>query len=339
MKKDRHSATGVRGTPKKGGAGGKGTWGIGGVDDLKSSKLDKNDPNYDSQEDMEETVIQPVEMPGMLSPVEQLVSDFFKSGDVEEFIDQIKERDDMNDQLSYLIKKAIIMAGEKHAFERELVSQLLSKGYNAVFTSKDIEDGFQKVLDSIDDMALDTPDAPEVVSKFLARAIVDEVIPPIFLKNVYAESKQAVETVALSNALITEKHRIDRLAHIWGPGDLSSVKRLKKEVGELLEEYLTNEDANEADKSVRNLNAPSFHFFVVKHALRLALQKNDGEREKLCKLLQTFNETALISPQAMKRGFECCFDTIQDISLDVPNAKPLLEKMKEQAIQEGWLTK
>ncbi|CEO98658.1 hypothetical protein PBRA_006772 [Plasmodiophora brassicae] len=44
---DRHSGSGVRGEPKKGGAGGKGTWGSVTDHTVAPAALDKNDPNYD----------------------------------------------------------------------------------------------------------------------------------------------------------------------------------------------------------------------------------------------------------------------------------------------------
>ena len=50
---DRHSATGTRGLPKKGGAGHKGVWGAA-IDQAPVTVLDKNDPNYDSDEDLHE---------------------------------------------------------------------------------------------------------------------------------------------------------------------------------------------------------------------------------------------------------------------------------------------
>jgi len=46
------------------------------------------------------------------------------------------------------------------------------------------------------------------------------------------------------------------LAHIWGPGDLSSVKRLKNEVNELINEFLVSGDQDE----VSNLNKHAIIF-------------------------------------------------------------------------------
>lgn len=48
---------------------------------------------------------------------------------------------------------------------------------DALSTDK-IAQGFQVVLDSINDIVLDCPDAADLVSKFLARAIVDEIVAP-----------------------------------------------------------------------------------------------------------------------------------------------------------------
>lgn len=45
---DRHSGSGLRGLPKKNGAGGKTVWGAA-MDQAPVTCLDKNDPNYDSE--------------------------------------------------------------------------------------------------------------------------------------------------------------------------------------------------------------------------------------------------------------------------------------------------
>lgn len=48
LKQDRQSGTGMRGLPKKNGAGGKTVWGSALDQDPIAPSLDKNDPNYDS---------------------------------------------------------------------------------------------------------------------------------------------------------------------------------------------------------------------------------------------------------------------------------------------------
>jgi len=178
-----------------------------------------------------------------------------------------------------------------------------------------------------------------VLAKFLARAIVDEIVPPAFLKNAEIKSTLAKECTALVNGLITEKHRIDRLAHVWGAGDLHSVKRLKEETALLLEEFLETGDLVEADKCVRNLNAPSFHFQLVKQAVRSALQKNEEDRKKILSLLAAFSKSDLISADHMGRGFEVCHESLADIQLDIPEAPKIFGELATVGNSEGWLTK
>lgn len=63
---ERHSGTGVRGDPKKGGSGGKHTWGAPGEEfEPVAAAMDKNDPNYDpdgGEEQLQEKPIAPLEM-------------------------------------------------------------------------------------------------------------------------------------------------------------------------------------------------------------------------------------------------------------------------------------
>tara|TARA_R110002050_G_scaffold256144_1_gene394952 strand:- start:1613 stop:1837 length:225 start_codon:yes stop_codon:yes gene_type:complete len=66
-----------------------------------------------------------------------------------------------------------------------------------------------------------------MVGKFLARAILDEILAPIFLENAETPNKQAVEAVKLARGHIKAPHFGPRLAHVWGPGDLCSVSFLQ----------------------------------------------------------------------------------------------------------------
>lgn len=97
-----------------------------------------------------------------------------------------------------------------------------------------IEEGFITALDIIDDIVLDIPTATELMSKFLARAVVDEVgswlelicadrdvdhcprslltilslqvIPPAFLKNNPITNKRAIDALTSASNLVAEKH-------------------------------------------------------------------------------------------------------------------------------------
>lgn len=238
----------------------------------------------------------------------------------------------------HFVKKALIIGLEHKAYERELISKLLSHFYTSVIPADKITEGFQVTLNSLEDIKLDNPDVVDVIAKYLARAIVDEIVPPAFLKSCVCNNKLAEEVLLLANGLASEKHRLDRLQHIWGPGDLSSVKRMKQEVQLLLEEFLSNGDFQEADKSVRKLNAPSFHFQVVRLSVRFALNQDSSNRNKISSLLSYLTKEGLFTSDQVEMGFKSCHSNLKDIKLDIPTADKLLEEFSQQAKNDGYLS-
>jgi len=270
-------------------------------------------------------------------PWDGIINEFFISGDFEEAEKSINEFN-AEHQHHIFVKKAIFIAMEKKAYERELVSKLLSAFYNTVLSSSKISQGFHYALDSLEDASLDIPDAKDTLAKFLARAIIDEILPPKFLRTCdkIAKTRTAKEAIVLAQGHVNQSHGSERLSRIWGPGDLSSVKRLKLEARAIFVEHLVTEDLKEAEDCLRRLNAPSFHFQVVKQAVRLALE-NFQESHKTLSVLRYFVETGLISQNQLVHGFRCCVDTLNDTLLDLPSADVQLAKLIEQAKSEGWL--
>jgi len=341
-KKDKHSHSGVSGSPKKGGGGGKGTWGIGGLDDLKATtgSKDPKDPYYDSEEEETKVVLPKAEV---VDPVEVIVKEYLSEGDVNDVVNSMKEVKGLS--YSQFVRKALILSMERQSYDREVVSQLLSELHHGVklFESEVIGDGFQKLLRLIDDTKLDVPLAIEYAGKFIARAIVDEVVPPAFIKNTLEDmrdelSASAKEALGIANGLISEHHKLKHIEHIWGAGDLKSVKRLKHEARLIIEEFITSGDYSEADKCIRNLNAPSFHFQIVSLALRKAIEKNEQERNKILDLLAFLHKEALLIPDNISHGFKACASLINDIKLDVPNAPTIFDTIVSAAKTQGWLS-
>lgn len=337
-RKDRHSGTGLVGSPKKGGAGGKGTWGKGGLDDLNAVGVtDKNDPNYDSDEESNVPVVEKQEIAP--TPTELLISEFFASGDLEEATRALKELNVEVDH-DHFVKKLLIRSMEKGAYERELVSKLLSSLCNKVVSSEKMEQAFQCALDSLQDIVIDAPNGADCLAKFIARAIFDEVIPPSFLRHAESNLEDIVEdTIANARALLNQPFRSKRLHHIWGAGDNSSVKRLKNEAKLIIEEYVSHNDITEADQSLRELNARGFHPQFVKMALKIALSKENGDQQRIMGFLASLAKSDLISSDHIEMGFGYCYEALEDIQLDSPMAPQTLSKMIQQAKQEGWLNK
>jgi len=334
-KTDRQPSSNISGSPKKGGGGGKYSWGKGGLDDLKAVSIkDEHDPNYDSEEETNEEVV--ISKTDISSPIEVLIQEFLSSGDVDEAMKGLKELKIASTSEQF-VKKSIIRAMEKQAYERELVSKLLSAVYNIAVTPDKIADGFQAALNSLEDIILDNPDGVDMLSKFLARAIFDEVIAPAFLKNAVAKSPLATQCLVDANGLLNQPFRSERLAHIWGAGDLSSVKRLKGEIYMMFEEFLNTGDLHEADRTVRELNARFFHPQLVKLGILLAIQKEGENKKKILSLIQALSKEDLVSKEHVTQGFVICFEALDYIKLDLPTAPAQLKELVQSAKALGVL--
>jgi len=329
-KMDRHSNMDVDGKPKKGGAG-KGGWGVGGADDLKDITESTRDPNYES--DSEETV--EFEDNSTTKKIQSIVEDYLTSGDLTEAVPAVAEAKFNNH--SVFLRKAMLISMEKQPFERELISQLIAALRIDVIPEDQYDEAFQSFLNRLPGICIDIPQAVDMLGKFLARAVLDEVVSPSFVRTCNLAHLQSEECVTLVQSLVHQKHRIHRIQHIWGPADLASVKRLKEEINTILKEFISNGDSNEAQRSLTALKVPHFLFQFVKQSLRMALEASPADQLKTSSLLSFLHRSDVIGSGQMRRGFECVEENLGDIKLDVPNAEKTFSELKKSAVEGGWL--
>ena len=70
---------------------------------------------------------------------------------------------------------------DRHDREKEMAAVLLSSLYADVIEPEQVSKGFSKLLDSADDLALDIPNAVDVLALFFAHVVVDDILPSTFL--------------------------------------------------------------------------------------------------------------------------------------------------------------
>jgi len=336
-RKDRHS--GVTTQVKKGGAGGKGTWGTPGSEVVIPS-ADSHDPNYDSEEEAYTKPVIPSSIVSFKDSVKDLLREYYESGDLDEAIRSLNELD-MPHFHHEFIKLAVSLSLDKSNRERELTSVLLSCVYSDVIDADKIIQGFDSLLDRIEDLSLDIPNITDLLSCFIARAIIDDILAPAYVWADWPNRPLVTETLSKTAGLIHGKHAAQRLAHVWGPGDGKSVKRLKERVILFLEEYMTNRDFLEADRCVRELNAPSFHFQIVKRALILAMEKALETQSRsiavMTELISQFYKEQLFSQTHIVQGHKFCIDSLPDLMLDIPNASSCLKELIDIGIAKTYL--
>ena len=85
-----------------------------------------------------------------------------------------------------------------------------------------VRGGFETLLSSLDDIALDCPDAPSDLALFLARAVVDDVLPPTFFRRsltLLPDGAAGVGCVDDAAAHLAASGAAQRLERCWGFGD------------------------------------------------------------------------------------------------------------------------
>jgi len=234
---------------------------------------------------------------------------------------------------------AISAALEKKATQREMASVLISDLYGKHLSQHDIAKGFQQLLDDLDDLCLDTPEAPKFLGKFIARAIADDCLPPAFVASFEDVPSHSNQAIAMNEAavLLKMKHGMVRLDSVWGvAGGRRPVKLLVKKMVLLLKEYLCSEDVEEASRCVQDLEVPHFYHELIFEAIVMMLEDGHERVMLLMKdLFQFFSKTNIITPDQIRNGFERVFNSFADIQLDIPNAHTLLETFTDMCARDG----
>ncbi|KAI4352788.1 hypothetical protein L6164_007008 [Bauhinia variegata] len=296
------------GRPKKGGSGGKGTWG-GLLDTDDKNFLDPSDPNYDSSEECEH-------------------SNDTKTKDMESYK-----------------KKATVIVEEYFATDdtrqrKEMAAVLLSALYADTIDPSQIYKGFSKLVESADDLIVDIPDTVDVLALFLARAVVDDILPPAFLKkqmaNLPSDSKGAQALKRAEKTYLAAPLHAEIIERRWGGSKNMTVDDVKARINNLLKEYVVSGDKKEAFRCIKDLKVPFFHHEIVKRALIMAMERRQ-EEGPLLDLLKEAAEEGFINASQMSKGFGRLIDNVDDLSLDIPNARGILRQLMSKAASEGWL--
>uniref|UniRef100_A0A8D0ACR6 Programmed cell death protein 4 n=1 Tax=Sander lucioperca TaxID=283035 RepID=A0A8D0ACR6_SANLU len=340
---DRKSRTGKgRGLPKKGGAGGKGVWGAAGMV-YEDEEPDMRDPNYDESGDtVYATVVPEVDEKELEKMVNPIVQEYFEHGDTKE-VQMLLKGLNLGQHKYEFSSLAVSLSLEGKASHRELTSRLLSDLSGKMLSQSEMARAFDKILKELPDLILDTPEAPQMLGQFIARAIADHVLPMSFLDCYKGKVDCDHARVALDRAevLLNMKREMVRLDNVWGVGGgLRPVKHLVKEMNLLLKEYLISGDVSEAEHCLRDLEVPHFHHELVYEAVVMVLEsKGDTASHMMIKLLQSFWKTGLITVDQMNRGFQRVYDELPEINLDVPHAHSIMETFVDLCYQESVITK
>lgn len=116
----------------------------------------------------------------------------------------------------------------------------------------------------------------------------------------------------------------------------TQIAAYKAAITGLLHEYYASGDLKEAALALEELDHPEFGHYFVKKAVTLALDRHDREREMTSVLLSTLYNEVLLT-EDMKKGFADLVSSLDDLSLDVPDATDLVALFACRAVADDAL--
>ena len=212
------------------------------IDESPVFALDRGDPNYDSTEepfglraaagDAKSDVV--VEYK---NKAETIINEYFNSADIDEAWISV-EKLDAPVYEHFFVKRLVTLAMDRGHREKEAAATLLSALYPSALSGAQIQRGFLRLVEAADDLSIDVPDAAETLGMFIARAIIDDILPPSFPDNVAClvtcEGKQSQEALLLAHGHLFGPGHIDRVLRAWGDFDKSPLDAAKLQIKSML---------------------------------------------------------------------------------------------------------
>ena len=173
------------------------------------------------------------------------------------------------------------IAIDKGNRERELTSLFLAKavgdgpslliddGHESYpIPRKSCELGFNILLQRVEGLYKDVPDVLELLSSFIGRAIVDEVLPPNFINNVdLLQTDMGYAVINHVKHLLSGPRHTEQLLNVWGANSSKSIDSMKKAIKNIIREYLISRELDEALTAIQELNIPMFHHEIIKQLI------------------------------------------------------------------------
>jgi len=119
-------------------------------------------------------------------------------------------------------------------------------------------------------------------------------------------------------------------------GPMLTLSEFKIRVTQSLREYFDSGDANEFILNVQEMKCKKYHSDVVKRAVSLSCDEGPREREFTSRLL-TCIHPSLLSDEEMETGFDQLLSSLDDLEIDIPDAKGMVGAFLARAMVDEVL--
>jgi programmed cell death protein 4 len=201
-------------------------------------------------------------------------------------------------------------------------------------------EGFLRLVLVLDDLALDTPDAVDILAKFTARAVVDECLPPAFpsvIPRDFNLTDRCARYVAVVRTHLDGSFVAQRMATVWGAGLAASVDDLKAAITNLLQDLFVTQLLDEAVAAFKSLQCAHFGHELVRRAVLIALDKTPPQLDVACALIRRGVEMNAFGRAEVAKGVARLVAAREDVLLDFPSFDAALGGVVAQLSADGVL--
>lgn len=276
------------------------------------------------------------------------IKEYFCSRDTEGFVKAISYLVRMCENHSLeltptveIVKHLVITGIDFGEIECELASRGLSAATGAVLSTMSVIKGFEKVIDRC--RVIDHPNAFDYISRFLARGVADDIIPPSFLNDLKGNGalKQTPEYLADRQRILNAAKGLlvgtcvsQRMERIWGTAAVDDLVDLKLQISLILKEYFLNPSIQDCADSLKRLRNPYFLHEFVKRGLIMGMEQKQKGTEQILDLLCGLAEGNCIPVSQFVLGLQRIHQEIKDSALDIPSVNTLMDIVHTTLVQK-----
>ncbi|CAI8593638.1 unnamed protein product [Vicia faba] len=131
----------------------------------------------------------------------------------------------------------VSMSIDRHDKEKEMAPILFSALYADIIHPSQVYKGFTKLVESTDDLIMDIPNTVDILALFIARVVVDGILPPTLLKkqiaNLPNDSKGAEVLMKAEKSYLTAPSNVEIIERRWGGSKNTTIDNVKARINKL----------------------------------------------------------------------------------------------------------
>jgi len=205
---------------------------------------------------------------------------------------------------------ALKLSLDRTSEEQSKISHLLQIVHkDGLVSTSQMTQGFRKLLNSVDELTVDYPNARPIIAEMLGAARAHGLV----------DQKEAGDM----------EHYFVQLSN---PEASAAFAASKKRLAADVSLYLNEESFDELKQSVSTYN-PAIHFEVIKALVSKSLDRDDRQRELSSKALAALSGSSIEVNEVVK-GFTILLGRVEDLHLDVPDILRLLACFIARAVAD-----